>query len=144
MAIMLVDTDVYSYLSSSNPARGAAYRRHLDGHILALSFITVGEQYAGYRKMIGKGVWPESHMQKLEALLRSAVIIPYEVEICKVYGDLKNNIRNPDGSQRVIGPNDLWIAACAVRHSLTLATNNRSHFENIPGLEIICEAPPIR
>lgn len=144
MAIILVDTDVFSYLSSSNAARGAPYRRHLDGHILALSFITVGEQYAGYRKMISKGEWPESHIQKLEALLKSAAIIPYEVEICKVYGDLKNKIRNLDGSHRVIGPNDLRIAACAVRHSLKLATNNRSDFENIPGLEIICEAPPTR
>ena len=144
MAIILVDTDVYSFLSSSNPTRGAPYKRHLDGHILALSFITVGEQYAGYRKMIGKGEWPESHIQKLEKLLEVALIIPYEVEICKVYGDLKNKIRNLDGSHRVIGPNDLWIAACAVRHSLKLATNNRIHFQNIPGLDIICEAPPTR
>jgi tRNA(fMet)-specific endonuclease VapC len=94
--------------------------------------------------MISKGEWPESHIQKLETLLKSAVIIPYDVEICKVYGDLKNKIRNPDGSHRVIGANDLWIAACAVRHCLRSATNNRSHFENIPGLDIICEAPPTR
>lgn len=144
MPIILVDTDVYSYLSSSNPTRGAPYKRHLDGHILALSFITVGEQYAGYRKMIDKGERPESHIQKLETLLKSAVIIPYEVEICKVYGDLKNKIKNPNGSHRVIGSNDLWIAACAVRHTLKLATNNRSDFENIPGLDIICEAPRTR
>jgi tRNA(fMet)-specific endonuclease VapC len=144
MAIILVDTDVYSYLSSSNPTRGAPYRRHLDGHILALSFVTVGEQYAGYRKMISKGEWPESHIQKLETLLKSVVIIPYEVEICKVYGDLKSQIRNLDGSHRTIGTNDLWIAACAIRHSLKLATNNRSDFENIPGLDIICEAPRTR
>jgi predicted nucleic acid-binding protein len=66
------------------------------------------------------------------------------VEICKVYGDLKNKIKNPNGSHRVIGSNDLWIAACAVRHTLKLATNNRSDFENIPGLDIICEAPRTR
>ncbi len=83
-------------------------------------------------------------MQKLEALLRSAVIVPYDVEICRTYGDLKNKLTNPDGSHRAIGPNDLWIAACAVRHSLRLATNNRAHFENIPGLDIICEAPLTR
>jgi predicted nucleic acid-binding protein len=144
MAVILVDTDVFSYLSSSNPTRGAPYRRHLEGHVIALSFITVGEQYAGYKKMIGKGEWPESHIQKLEALLESALIIPYEVEICKTYGDLKYKIANPDGTHRVLGPNDLWIAACAVRHSLKLATHNRADFQNIPGLDIICEAPPTR
>jgi predicted nucleic acid-binding protein len=41
----------------------------------------------------------------------------------------------------VIAPNDLWIAACALRHSLTLITNNRKHFCDIPGLSIISEAP---
>ena len=143
MAVILVDTDVYSSFRAVIPL-GRPYKRHLDGHHLALSFITVGEQYAGYIKKISKGEWPESHMQKLEALLRSAVIVPYDVEICRTYGDLKNKLTNPDGSHRAIGPNDLWIAACAVRHSLKLATNNRAHFENIPGLDIICEAPLTR
>jgi tRNA(fMet)-specific endonuclease VapC len=144
MTIIQLDTDVYSFITSSNPTRGVPYKRHLDGHHIALSFITVGEQYAGYRKKVGKGQWPESRMQQLEAQLKDVVVIPYDVEICRVYGDLKNKITNPDGSHRVMGSNDLWIAACAVRHSLRLATNNRAHFENIPGLDIICEAPPTR
>jgi len=141
MAAILVDTDVYSYLSSTNPTRSTPYKRHLEGHVLALSFVTVGEQYAGYIKKINKGEWPESHMQRLEAMLKAAVIIPYDAEICKTYGDLKNKLKNPDGSNRTIGSNDLWIAASAIRHSLKLVTNNRRDFENIPGLDIICEAP---
>jgi predicted nucleic acid-binding protein len=108
---------------------------------MALSFITVGEVYAGYRKQINKGEWPESRMQILEARLQIVAIVPYDLEVCRTYGDLKTKLRNPDGSQRNIGVNDLWIAACAVRHSLKLVTNNRKDFSDIPGLEIICEAP---
>jgi len=144
MGTVMLDTDVYSYLTSSNPKRGTPYKIHVEGHDVALSFITVGEQYAGYRKRINKGEWPESRMDLLEARLKLAVIIPYDVEICKTYGELKTKLKNPDGTDRIIGPNDLWIAACAVRHSLKLITNNRRHFSDIPGLTIICEAPAVR
>lgn len=141
MATIMVDTDVYSYLTSSNPKRGMPYKPHLEGHNIALSFITVGEQYAGYRKKITKGDWPESHMERLETRLKLVVIVPYDVEICKTYGNLKAVLKNPDGSDRLVPSNDLWIASCAVRHSLTLVTNNRMHFDNIPGLNVISEAP---
>jgi tRNA(fMet)-specific endonuclease VapC len=141
MDTVIVDTDVYSYLTSSNPNRGAPYKPHLVGKNIALSFITVGEQYAGYLKKIHKGEWDEVRLQDFEARLQLVVVIPYDVEICKTFGALKATMLNPDGTARVVPPNDLWVAACAVRHSLTLITNNRKHFENVPGLDIICEAP---
>ncbi len=135
MATRMVDTDVYSYLMSSNPKRAIPYRPHLQGHIIALSFITVGEQYAGYLQQIVKGNWNTHHLQKLEAALRQVVIIPYDQEICKAFGDLRAHL------QRTVAVNDLWIAACAKRHGLALVTNNRKHFAAIPGLDIISEAP---
>jgi tRNA(fMet)-specific endonuclease VapC len=135
MATIMVDTDVYSYVTSNNPKRGQPYRPHLQGHTIALSFITIGEQYAGYRKQINKGVWVESRIQKLELGFAQVVIVPYDIEVCKTYGNLKAALSS------MVSPNDLWIAACAVRHSLTLVTNNLRHFQNIPGLKYISEAP---
>lgn len=143
MAILLADTDVYSYLHSANQKRAAPYKSHIQGNVIALSFISVGELYAGYRKKISRGQWPEDHIQKLEDQLRGVAIIPYDVEICRTYGTLKASLKTDTGADRTIGPNDLWIAACAVRHSLTLVTNNRKDFSGIPGLRIICEAPPL-
>lgn len=141
MATLMVDTDVYSYVTSTNPTRGAPYKPHLEGHTIALSFITVGEQYAGYRKKISKGEWNEARIKILEDRLAVAVVVPYDIEVCRTYGILKTVLKNPDGSDRILATNDLWIAACAVRHSLTLVTNNRKHFTGIPGLKIISEAP---
>jgi hypothetical protein len=75
--------------------------------------------------------------------LQAVVIIPYDIEICKEYARLKNGMKNPSGSDRVVGANDLWIAACATRHGLSLISNNRKHFEGTPGLKLICEAPVV-
>jgi predicted nucleic acid-binding protein len=144
MATLMVDTDVYSYLTGSNPSRGLPYERHLRGNTIALSFITVGEQYAGYLKMISAGRWDASCLQRLEAKLRLVAVVPYDVEVCRAFGEIKASLKNPDGSDRTIATNDLWIAASAKRHSLTLVTNNRKHFEGIPGVNIISEAPTPR
>jgi predicted nucleic acid-binding protein len=143
VAILLTDTDVYSYLHSANQKKATPYKAHVQGNIIVLAFISVGELYAGYRKRIAKGDWTEAHIQKLEAQLKGVAIVPYDVEICRTYGALKAVLKTPEGTDRNIGPNDLWIAACAVRHSLTLVTNNRKDFSDIPGLNIICEAPPL-
>lgn len=52
--IVLVDTDVYSYLlNGKGPIE--AYRRHLQGKHLALSFITIGELYFGKQEELGNG-----------------------------------------------------------------------------------------
>lgn len=89
MAIRMVDTDVYSYLTSTNPKRGLPYRPHLQEHTIALSFVTIGELYAGVLKRIAKGDWTEKHLKTLEARLDRVVIIPYDIEICKTFGEIK-------------------------------------------------------
>jgi len=35
-----------------------------------------------------------------------------------------------------VGPNDLWLAAAAIAHGLTLATGNLREFERVPGLRV--------
>jgi tRNA(fMet)-specific endonuclease VapC len=37
----------------------------------------------------------------------------------------------------VIGAHDLWIAATALVHGLTLATANNGEFERVPALELL-------
>ncbi len=91
--------------------------------------------------MISRGDGTSPDYRKLEAGLRLVVVVPYDLEICKTFGDLKATLKNPEGTDRVIPTNDLWIAACAKRHSLALVTNNRKDFEGIRGLNIISEAP---
>jgi tRNA(fMet)-specific endonuclease VapC len=134
---VLLDTNVFSYLLRPDDTRASLYRSHVRHRTVVISFITVGELYywAERRK------WGPARIKFFEERITTAIIVPYDVEICRVYARLKSGLKNPTGSPRVIGDNDLWIAACAARHGIPLVTHNRRHFEDIPGLNIMSEAP---
>lgn len=134
---ILLDTDVFSFLLRQEDTRASFYRPHLLDRIVVLSYVTIGELYfwAERRK------WGAERLRLMEGAIRATTVVRYDLEVCRTYARLKSALRNPSGSHKVIGDNDLWIAACAVRHGLPLITHNRRHFEGIPGLNIISEAP---
>jgi tRNA(fMet)-specific endonuclease VapC len=140
MDSVLLDTNVVLYLLPARPHPNAVlYRPHVEGRSAAISFVTVGELYV----LAVRNKWRPKRVLDLDAHLQSSVVVPYDVDICKAYARLKTQLRTPLGSARVIESNDLWIAACAVRHRIPLVTHNRRHIEGIPGLNIICEAPQL-
>lgn len=134
---VLLDTNVFSYLSRKDDTRANLYRPHVLHRTVAVSFVTVGELYYWAERR----QWAPGRVRDLEGHLNAAVVVPYDIEICRTYAKLKNSLRSATGSHRLIGDNDLWIAACAVRHALPLITHNRRHFEGIPGLKVVSEAP---
>ncbi|SRR5712692_441585 len=138
MDVALLDTDVFSFLNKRNHKIGALYKQHVEGKSIAITFVTKGEIYAGIEK---RKLGPAARAT-LERTLRHVAIIPYDDEICRIYGRLRATLRTSSGTDRGHPSNDLWIAACAIRHGLTLITHNKKDFENIPGLKIISEPPP--
>jgi tRNA(fMet)-specific endonuclease VapC len=132
MDAVLLDTDVFSFLMKKD-TRGDAYRPHVKGKAVAVSFITVGELYFWAEKR----KWSAKNRQNLEERLKAVVIVPYDAELCRTFGRVKASLLKGI----TVGTNDLWIAACAVRHAIPLVTNNRKDFEKIPGLKIISETP---
>jgi len=137
MDAVLLDTDVFSYLLRTGDKRADAYRQHVQGKTIAASFVTVGELYFG---AIKKG-WSPKTLASLEQKLKTVVIVPYDIEICRTYARLRATLKTATGTHRSIGSNDFWIAACAIRHGIPLITNNIRHFEGIPDLQVISEAP---
>jgi tRNA(fMet)-specific endonuclease VapC len=133
---ILLDTNVFSYLLRRGDPRAVLYRPHIQGRTVAVSFVTVGELYywAERRK------WGPEKITFFEERVQAVTVVPYDLEICKTYARLKSRLKTPTGSHRLIGDNDLWIAACAVRHAIPLITHNRRHFEGIPGLNVVSEA----
>jgi len=134
---VLLDTNVFSFMIREEDTRADLYRPHIEGKVGVISYVTIGELYfwAERRK------WGVDRIRRLGEAIRETTVARYDLQVCQAYARLKASLRNPSGSDRVVGDNDLWIAACAVRHGLPLVTHNRRHFEGIPDLEIITEAP---
>jgi predicted nucleic acid-binding protein len=130
MDAVLLDTDVFSYLNKGD-SRAELYRAHVRGKTIALSFITVGELF--YWTV--KRKWGRKRIASLEQHIKAAVIVPYDMELCREFGRVKDSLAG-----RIVAVNDLWIATCAIRHSIPLVTHNRKHFDGISRLTIISES----
>ena len=109
-AKIVLDTNIVSYLMKGGQL-AEIYAPHVEGRLLAIAFITVGEMYYGAEN----ANWGENRRKKLETTLRNFVVIPYDHEIARYYGILVAK-RKQNGNP--IGPNDAWIAACTVRYGV--------------------------
>lgn len=128
LASFLVDTDwVIDHFNQVEPVTKRL--RELQKEGLALSIISVAELWEGV--FFSKA--PERSEASFEDFLSGVVILGIDEEICKRFGRLRGSLRQQG---RVIGDFDLLIAASALRHDLTLLTNNRRHFQNIEGLRM--------
>ena len=125
----ILDTNVVSYFMRGGPM-AQMYKPLVQGQLLCISFVTVGELYFGAEK----ANWGEKKRGKLETTLRNFIIIPYDSEIARCYGRL---VAEKQKSGKSISPNDAWIAACAVRHSMALITHDAKDFENVTGLKVV-------
>ncbi len=129
MSAIVLDMNVVSYLMKGHPL-AVAYRPHLDGKLLAVSFMTVAELYeGGYRAGWGARKW-----STLDATLRNYVVMPWMAAICRHWGEIRAG-----RSAQPIAADDAWIAATARAHGLPLVTHNPVDFAGIPGLELVTE-----
>jgi predicted nucleic acid-binding protein len=133
MDTVLLDTDVFSFLLKGRE-EAELYKKHVEGKIIAVTFVTVGELYAG----IIKAKWMPASVIKYERRLKAMAFLTCDIGVCKAYAEIKNELKH-----ETIGVNDLWIASCARRHSVPLVTHNRKHFERVRDLTVISEARPV-
>ncbi len=54
-------------------------------------------------------------------------------EVSWHYGEIFRHLKE---SGKMIGQNDLWIAATALAHDRAIVTRNTSEFTRVPGLEV--------
>lgn len=132
-ARIILDTNIVSYLMKGGPL-AQAYVPHVEGRLLAIAFITVGELYFGAEK----ANWGEKKRKQLETTLRNFVVIPYDHEIARCYGRV---VAQQQRKGNFMATNDAWIAACAVRHGVPLVTHNARHFRDLVSLKIITARP---
>lgn len=98
--------------------------------IIQLPFIVLGELYYGaYKSTQGR-----QNIAKIKEFIGAHCEIYYASEITlEIYGKIKQLLSKKG---RPIPENDIWIAAVAKEHNLSLVSRDK-HFAHINGLEII-------
>lgn len=124
----LIDTDwVIDHLNAV--AEVTRRLKELEPQGLALSIISAAELWEGVYFSRDQ----KRSQAMLEAFLAGVTILNLDEEVCKSFGHLRGSMRKRG---QIMGDFDLLIAATALRHNLTLLTNNRKHFAGITGLQI--------
>jgi predicted nucleic acid-binding protein len=117
---LLVDTDIASWLGWSPHEKGKPFLRFITGRLLALSFASVGELWAGAEI----AEWGNPRRQGLERIIRQYVVLPSTDRVARSYGRIKSRFRGQCGEA------DMWVAATALAQDPTLEilTSNLRHF----------------
>jgi tRNA(fMet)-specific endonuclease VapC len=125
----LLDTNICIYIRRRRPAQILQRFRRLKVGEAAISVITYGELIYGAEKSEQR----EGAMRQLEELASLLRVLPLPADASRTYGALRAEL---EVGGRIIGNNDLWIAAHAKAAKLILITNNEREFQRVSGLEI--------
>jgi tRNA(fMet)-specific endonuclease VapC len=127
----LLDTDwLIDYLSGKHPA--IALLESLIPAQLSISIITYAETYDG----IYYSQTPEVNEEVFHRFLVAATVLPVTEDVARLWAGLRGSLRR---TGMLIPPSDLYIAATAITHDLTLVSRNRRHFERVPRLQLYNE-----
>ena len=125
----LLDTNICIYIAKHNPPEvRARFVRHR-AEALAMSVVTYGELRYGAEKSQAR----ELALQKLDQLVTAIRVAQITDEVGRHYGEIRLALEK---SGRLIGNNDLWIAAHARAEAWILVTNNEREFARVPGLKV--------
>ena len=125
----LVDTD-WAIDHLHRVSRVVLRLEELASEGLGLSIISLAELYDG---VLGSSD-PQRDEQFLRTFLSAVEVVNLDESICRIFAEERGRLR---AAGTLISDFDLLIGATAVRHNLTLLTNNRRHFERMPDLNII-------
>lgn len=120
----LVDTNV----AIAFQAGESAVVKHFADELILLPSITVGELFYGAYNSTRQMV----NVAAVDNLCKSVTVISCDYDTGRFYGLIKGSLR---ARGKKIPDNDIWIAALARQHDLTLATRD-AHFSFVNELRI--------
>lgn len=126
---LCIDTDVFSYLYTGRGQHVAEFRELIRGHLLVMSFATVGE----LRAWTLRTKYGERRRADIERRIREQYLVVTPTNaVVEVYGQLHARFT---GRLSQGGQNDMWTAACALAQPdpLPVVTNNLGDFGMIAG-----------
>jgi len=122
---VLLDTNIVIGLF----AKDQAVLTHLSqaDHVF-LSSIVLGELYFGAYK----SAHPEDNVRRLDELASASAVLACDTTTAAHYGRIKKALREKG---RPLPENDIWIAAIAQQHGLTVVSRDQ-HFREIENIQV--------
>ncbi|MBI5659927.1 MAG: type II toxin-antitoxin system VapC family toxin [Nitrosomonadales bacterium] len=117
------------YIKNHHPAEVLARFSKLPPGKAAVSAVTYGELCFGAEKSSK----PKETRQILEHLTALIPVLPLDAAASVHYGKIRRQLQT---SGKLIGNNDLWIAAHALAGKLILVTSNVAELKRVPGLKV--------
>ena len=96
---------------------------------LGLSIISLAELHEGLVRSTRR----EADEELVGRFVSIVQVVGLDEETCRIFGRERSRLR---AEGNLIGDLDLLIGATALRHGLTVLTNNRRHFGRIEGLAV--------
>lgn len=103
--------------------------RSNDPRLFALPAVVEAELRLGALK----SSHPEANLRKVEAFVLPFSIVPFDSACAREYAEIRAELER---SGRIIGPNDLMIAAVARANGAVLVTHNTREFKHVLRLRL--------
>jgi len=124
----LLDTNVLSEVIRRPRGRVAGRIVDVGEEAICTSIVVAAELRYGAEKS-----GSEALAERVDLVLSALEVLPLEAPAERRYGVIRHHLT---GLGKLIGPNDLLIAAYALAANLTLVTANTREFECVPGLRV--------
>ena len=128
MGLIAADTTFLIDLQRDSTPVMDSIREFLQKHNedeFCVSVTALGEFAAGF---------PDLNQEAYLAIRQRLDVADHDEEVAVAYSKIFRELKN---SGMLIGANDLWIAASAIRHGASLVTRNKKEFERVPGLKVL-------
>jgi tRNA(fMet)-specific endonuclease VapC len=129
MNAAIVDTDVVSMLFKGD-TRALAYRPHIAGKLLGISFMTLAE----LERWSLERNWGRGRRLELAQHLTNYTVLPVNRGLCVQWAEISVAARKRG---RPIQTADAWIAASALYYQVPLITHNRGDYSMVEALILL-------
>jgi tRNA(fMet)-specific endonuclease VapC len=122
----ILDTNIITKLLNNDPKAISIVKKI---EKIYTSIIVVGELYFAAANSSKR----EANFKNFHEVLSCMEIIPIDDAVCMSYAEIKLELKKKG---KPIPDNDIWIAACACVHGLSIATFD-NHFSEISQITLI-------
>lgn len=123
----LLDIDTFIYIKNHRPPQVLERFSLLEPGTIGISVITYGELIRGAER----SEHTEMNLEKLNQFIEIIAVQSMSIAVGIHYGQIRTELEK---TGKIIGSNDLWIAAHARAERLTLITNNTKEFSRVNDL----------